>query len=79
MPIGINLGEDQVFPAKTNNKVKKLLKNGVYYDGKFLPMEYEELCDLFATYRDSGRFETCVLTKEKASKVFGTLLPMTDY
>ena len=63
-------------PVETTNEQPK---DGIYYNGKFLEMEYEELVDLFATFRDKGDFKFCNLTKEKANNVFGSLLPMTDY
>ena len=53
--------------------------DGVYFDGKFLPMSYEELVDLFATYRKYGNDKHCVLKRSEAASVFGELLPMTDY
>ena len=53
--------------------------DGVYFDGKFLPMSYEELVDLFATFREHGNDEHCVLKRSEAASVFGDLLPRTAY
>jgi hypothetical protein len=64
------------------------MENGIYYYDQFLEMDYEELCDLFACYRDSYTNSTFHemrnikhnnLSVHKAQNVFGTLLPMTDY
>jgi len=58
------------------------MKNGIYYNGQFLEMSYEELVDLFASYRDKTTTKDLmnnVLTLEKVENAFGTLLPKTDY
>jgi len=61
----------------TNNSATPYNFNGVVFEGERLEMSYEELCDIFAHYRDSGN--GYMLTRQKCGDVFGNLLYDSNY
>lgn len=63
-------------PVTTTNEQPK---DGIWYEGRHLPMSYEELADLLCHFRDSGNEQYSVLTRKKCSDAIGTLIPITDY
>ena len=59
--------------------IKVVIEDGIWYNNKCLPLEYEELVDLLAHFRDSGDESKTVITRQKCSDAFDTVIPITNY
>lgn len=71
-----NCPTDDEKPVETT---KGQPEDGIWYNGRCLPLSYEELADLLAHFRDSGDETRCELTRQKCDKAFGSIIPITAY
>jgi len=55
---------------------KERPKNGIYYEGNYLNLKYEEIVDLISHYHKTGSGDT--LSRKKCD-VYGVLFPYSNY